>query len=106
MQILLSDHFIIVIILLASTFAIHAGAGSSTLALTTVLSCCWGIHDVVTEALVCLNDLNSVAVSLLHTLGLVRTVAIAAGRHGAVKIDISLKLIKNKTTGTSSCSSF
>ena len=65
-----------------ATAATGAGAVWSTLALAIVLCHGESRHSVVIETVLCLNDLNTVAVSLLHTLSLVSAVTVAAGvRH-------------------------
>ncbi|KRY02811.1 hypothetical protein T12_10938, partial [Trichinella patagoniensis] len=62
--------------------AIGAAATWSALALAVVLGC-RSIHHHCHDALLSLNDVSSVAASLLHALGLVSAVAVAAGvRHG------------------------
>ncbi|MBT2957342.1 hypothetical protein, partial [Vibrio anguillarum] len=64
-----------------ATLAIHTSTASTTLAVALVLSSSRGIDDIVEVALFGLDDLDAVAVSLLHTLALVSTIAVAAGRH-------------------------
>ena len=66
---------------MATTSAVHAAAAWSTLALAIVLTC-WNFSNNVVVALLGVNDLDTIAVSLLRALGLVSTVTVSAGvRH-------------------------
>ena len=60
--------------------AVGASAAGPARALGVVLSD-GHVHPVV-AALLSFHDLHAEAVSLLHALGLVSAVAVAAGRHG------------------------
>ena len=63
------------------TGAGSAGAACTALALSVILSCGSINHNGVI-ALLGLDDVESIAVSLLHTLGLVSTITVSAARHG------------------------
>ncbi|WP_353805627.1 hypothetical protein, partial [Acinetobacter baumannii] len=65
-----------------ATLAVNTGAGRTTLAVSLRLGSCWGIDYTIQVALLGLNNIDTVAVSLLHALALVNAVAVAAGRHG------------------------
>ncbi len=72
---------------LMSTLAVGASAGGAALAFAVVLTggC---IHDEGVVALLSLK--NDQGVSLLHALGGVRAVAVAAlSRHGAERLELS-----------------
>ena len=60
-----------------------AGAAGAALALGVVLSSAHHLTGAAAVvALLSLDNLHAVAVPLLHALGLVSAVAVAAGRHG------------------------
>ena len=65
-----------------TTAAAHTTAARAALALAIILSCLNIHHHDVIVALLGLNDVKAVAVSLLGAVGLVGTVAVSAARHG------------------------
>ena len=78
----------IFIFLVTTACAVGTSAAASTLALSVVLSCRNIHHHRRDEVLLGLDDVNSVAASLLHTVGLVSAVAVSAGaRHGGLEMN-------------------
>ncbi|WP_234446317.1 hypothetical protein, partial [Campylobacter fetus] len=64
---------------LMTTCAVGAAAVGTALALAIILSCSHIHHNSLNIALACLDDVDAIVVSLLHAVGLVSAVAVAAG---------------------------